>query len=135
MIFVDKFQKKIELTDEEIRIRRPDDKHGHGYSRTLPYSSVERIVFQKGSFFNYGFLSLVTIAGGVTYNKCNLNPGELGSAVDDETTFMFEKKDAPEIEKLIAYINGRETQYTIRVLGYDLQGRQKLNRNTFARRN
>lgn len=109
MIFVDKFQKKIELTDEEIRIKRPDDKHGHGYSRTLPYSSVERIVFQKGSFFNYGFFSLVTIAGGVTYNKCNLNPGELGSAVDDETTFMFEKKDAPEIEKLIAYINGHRS--------------------------
>ncbi len=105
MTFTDKFQKTIELTESAIYIRRPDDKHGHGYSRTIPYTAVERVVFQRGSFFNYGFFSLITLAGGVTYNKSNLNPGELGSAVDDETTFMFEKKEAPEIEKLISVIN------------------------------
>lgn len=105
MTFIDKFQKRIELTDAEICIERTDDKHGHTYSRVIPYSAVERVVFQKGSFFNLGFFSLVTIAGGVTYNKCNLNPAELGAAIEDETTFMFERKDTAEIEKLITCIN------------------------------
>lgn len=109
MFFIDEFKKTLELTETEIHIQRPDDKYGHGYNRVIPYTAIDRVVFQEGSFFNYGFFSLITMTGGVTYNKCNLRGDEFASAVDDETTFMFDKKNTPEVEKMISIINQRRS--------------------------
>ena len=112
MIFVDRNQKRIELTDSEILISRADDKWRRGYSRIIPYSSVQEVVFQKGFLFREGFFSLITISGGITEAQYDNSKNRWSLALEDETTFNFDNKDFLEIDKLIFYINQKISKVT-----------------------
>lgn len=108
LVYTDSFGKSITLLPATICIEKKEtNKYGHAYKRSIPYSAIQKINIQNGTFFYLGFISLITIAGGVPYNTAALNPAKGGAVMDDETTLWFDRKQLQEIQRLAQIINER----------------------------
>lgn len=108
LVYTDSFGKTITLLPTAICVEKKEtNKYGHAYKRIIPYSAVQKINIQNGTFFYLGFISLITIAGGVPYNTAALNPAKSGAVMDDETTLWFDRKQLQEIKNIAQLINER----------------------------